>query len=343
MRIHHFVLLFCVFAVSAIVITDISISEKRMVTENIRKIDDALEKATVTATKCLGGYMGKNDPTVNREAATKAFFDSMAADFGTADNPVQKKMLEQYTPIIMVSDNEGFWIYYYDTRIINGYSEQVRYWSPKKYYTCRDVPEKTNSRGTGFIIKFTGIHSCLCCDIEGIAGTKGAVYKVYTDSLRDSSDGTEYILGDLHIDKKMNYDSILFDSQRFEEKRKNTIAEMMEQYLTYYCNRYNRYGALTGEKYVFTIPAADSSLYLRAADGASFWAFFQGYPIEGTDEVFNRFTLSDTQLISADIYMIDSGGYYHNEYCTKTYEITGVCGSKRECAENGAFPCECCR
>ena len=259
-----------------------------------------------------------------------------------ADIPGKKELLAQYVPVIAITDTDGFWIAYYDVIDKGSEKELVRRWTSKFYYFYLDNSVTKGKKATGFLYRFLGENSCICCDLNGIAGEKGRAYRIRCEDFF-RTEGDFYESTDFRLTKKKNYDALILHREEFEEKRHEIMAAKLEEALSYYCGHYNRIAEDYGIEYSFSIPSADEKMYLRAAEGVSFMALFQGYPIKGTDEVVNRFALSNTEIVEASLYVVDKEGVYHRENCENVSTITAYYNSRRECAENGAKPCECCK
>lgn len=347
MKMHHFALTFAIFIVALIMMVNLNIRQKMMAAEEVRKIDLAVEKATVAAADRLRGYrLNRNIEELNE--SVECFFDSLAADFGVADIPGKREEIMHYVPVIVITDTDGFRIAYWDVTEGEDGKEAVRRWTPKIYYTYSDNSAPTGRKATGFLYRFTGKGECLCCDINGIAGEKGKVYGIsgLTETVSEKATEQEedyYDFAELQISKRKNYDALILHPEEFELKRKEVMAAKLEEYMSYYCNSYNAVAKEFGIEYNFTIPTEDEEIYLRAADGVAFMAMFQGYPLSGDERYYNRFALSNTQVTEATVYAVDVDGKYHRTDCERKNTIVTYYNSRRECAENGAMPCECCR
>ncbi|MCR4993027.1 MAG: hypothetical protein K6A45_08290, partial [Lachnospiraceae bacterium] len=121
-------------------------------------------------------------------------------------------------------------------------------------------------------------------------------------------------------------------------------ATTLEENLAYYCNIHNYVAQQSGVLYSFSIPSFDAETYLRATNGTSFIAFFQGYPVPGTNEVFNRYSISSAEVELIQLFYIDTNLTYHRSPdCSHiSGEITDTSSSQRGCAEKGAFACDYC-
>lgn len=129
----------------------------------------------------------------------------------------------------------------------------------------------------------------------------------------------------------------------------NLNGSDLEDILQYYCTRHNSVAERAGLKYEFTLPPQEGGMYLRGCDGTGFYAVFQGYPVRGTEEVYNRFSFAGTGLGQVTDYYINLSGtgyaspmYFHRENCPYRSDESRVYNSRSECALAGAFECPEC-
>lgn len=322
-----------------IAISESGLSQKRKVNQEKARISQAIDDASIAAANKLKSI--NSNETFDKNEVVSVFFDSLAASLGLIDDISLRRNLELYVPMIIISENDGFSVFYKDIVEINGEKNQVGIWSEKIFYSCYDNDVLKGKRATNFVYKFLDNHTLVCCDTEGILGEKGHTFYVDIDNIRED-EGNIYI-DDFMISKEMNYDALIFHPDMYDEKRKSIINNLLNIYTSYYLNRFNSIAENIGVKYKAHIPDSDSGIYMRCTNGPSIIAFFQGYPIVGTKEVFNYFAVSQTQLVSADLFFVDENNLYHKEGCIRANEVISYYESKKECALSGAFPCNCCK
>ena len=63
----------------------------------------------------------------------------------------------------------------------------------------------------------------------------------------------------------------------------------------------------------------------------------------GTDEVFNRYSISSAEVEMIQLFYIDDNFLYHRtDKCTHASNIVDTSSSQRGCAEKGAYACDYC-
>lgn len=363
MRIHHFALIFVVFAISFVVILDMKVSEGDYMSREAGLTDTIFDRAVVAATdNLLDSEFGVTELT--KENAVRAFFDSLYASFGITDSPLSRENMALYVPVICVTEPDGFYIYYDDAVYgADGGVEFRRCWSEKKTYTYRESAAPAGYTATDFIFRFQGDGSVYVYDTQGIInGNRGFLQRVYIDEYGKESarylsemagggftgpaaDPDSYEYYDLLkcLNGSRNYYSLLAHGDDLLEKEAEIRAASLEDSLNYYCSAHNLVAQQQGVMYTFSIPPFDAETYLRSTQDTSFLAFFQGYPVPGTDEVFNRFSVSNAEVETAQVYYIDDTLTYHRDpECRLATEITDSSASQYGCASKGAYACDAC-
>lgn len=358
MKFYHYAIIFVIFAIAIVAMTDLKVSEKNYMAENTEVTNTIFDRAVVAATdRLLDTEEGASQ--LKREEATVAFFDSLYASFGITDMPLSRENMALYVPVICVTEPDGFYICFDD--IIYGEGgglETRRCWTEKKTFTHRESSAPAGYRATGFVIRFLGNGSCYVDDAQGIVhGKKDELFIIYLNDFLEECDEyaeaaghpgvampeLEYydIISTLYGPK--NYWSLLTHGDEFRDTEADVRAKTLEENLAYYCNAHNYVAQQNGVLYSFSIPSFDAETYLRATNGTSFIAFFQGYPVPGTDEVFNRFSISSAEVEMIQMFYIDADGIYHRSpECAHASEITDTSSSQYGCAQKGAFACDYC-
>ncbi|MBR4343481.1 MAG: hypothetical protein IKP88_12405 [Lachnospiraceae bacterium] len=147
MKIYHFTLLFAVFAVSVIVITDVKLSWERK-NEEVRIRMDAMIDEAVNAAAWEMRSSGTVFDSVVEERAIAAFYYSLYASLGIMDLPEKRKEIQKYIPEIMITLKEG----YYDYTYIDGSD----YEEPYKCYQRSELKQNDKETETSFAAYFIG-------------------------------------------------------------------------------------------------------------------------------------------------------------------------------------------
>lgn len=330
MKLYHFTLLFFIFFISTVILVEMRVSRQTYVmtdnevTENA--FDDAVDAATEKLISSSAGTVA-----VDKEGAVEAFFTSLSASFGIVDEPVARKNLELYVPVIAVTADDGFYIWY-DAEITdaNGHADTARVWTDRIAYSYDDGY---------FIYNFGKGTSATIYDYRKLLDTNPSFYNADAKEVMNFEKFDELIHA---IPSSEWANCLLTNEDLFVTIKDRVVAQTLEDYLNYYCNEHNRVAAMSGVTYRFTIPDVDGTMYVRAADNASFLAFFQGYPIAGTDKTYNQYCVSNAQVTDNDILTIDDTHHYHRNGCTHIGTVVASAYTERECAMQGAYACEYC-
>ena len=146
MRMYHFTIMFAVFAIGIIVITDVRLSEKyRLDTVRIRM--DALIDEAVNAAAWELRSSGTVFDSVTEERAISSFYYYLYAALGIMDLPEKRVEIQKYIPEIIITVPEGDYIYTY----IHGAADA----DPYKNYE-KSGPETGESGEVSFAACFTG-------------------------------------------------------------------------------------------------------------------------------------------------------------------------------------------
>jgi hypothetical protein len=154
-------------------------------------------------------------------------------------------------------------------------------------------------------------------------------------------------------DKDYNLQEVIETVDDLEIIRVETIQNTIEENLVTFMNVHNHIAQQYGVVYDFMLPAYDNSFYSRAIKEPTMLVLFQGYPIIGSDEVYNSAAFGGASLIKKDWYILsEKDGYYlyHNQDCEELLKYQEehpaneqiICSDKEECANFGAFPCSNC-
>lgn len=254
--------------------------------------------------------------SLNKNECMKQFFKSLYCNFGIVNDPAEQKKLMSYIPVIAVTDKDGFYISYMDRYIKDSSMLGTRVWSEKIPYSYTF---------NNLIYNFTFSNYLKVYEINTHAVIEG-----YYDDIKD-----HFTSEDIFQDKDM-----------FDQIRKATIIDCIQNKMKLYINNYNRIADNFGITYNFYLPAVNSSDWQRTIDSISLFVVFQGYPYGyGTEDVFNRYSYAGARVKKANMYFIteESGRkYYHRADCDKVSDFSTPYFSKKECAIQGAFPCEKC-
>lgn len=277
----------------------------------------ALDSSVDDGTMDLVEVDSKRNVVLNKEKAVEQFFVSLYANFGATDDDILQRKLREHIPIILITDQDGFYIYYMDTyEALEDVILEGR-WSEKYPY----IYEEDN-----FIYKFT-------------FGDSVTMYDKDTNELLT---GNYKELGQLYTG------SVMAKEDTFDAVRRTAIIHEIERWMNYYINRYNNIAYQFGITYQFWLPTIDKADWYRSIDDISMFVIFQNYPYyTGSLDTYNRYAFGGARISKSKMYYIkevNGLNYYHKENCYYI-DLNGqenAYFTKEECALEGAFPCPYC-
>lgn len=292
-------------------------------------VDDAA--ISLVETECTSGLM------VNRERAVNDFFLSMFAAMNILDNPEKQELIKNYVPVITVTTDEGYYLYYSDeykgsnskTYIDKRWTERMPY-----YYEDKD-----------FIYSFTLTDIITLYDKNGILD-KTKEQTIITLDYHDLINSENYLTF-----RTQRPNSFLLNDESFHLIRKGSIISCIEESMAYYCNRHNYIAQQFGITYDFAMPVVDNSEWTRSIDNPGIIVMFQGYPYGyGVNGTYNRFAVAGARIKKNTVYYLEQKDWYyiyHNVGCPELKKegiifLTDPYYTILDCVEKGAYACKVC-
>jgi hypothetical protein len=308
-------IVFSIFLLLIIVVQDTRVNALTAVNSKQRMYTNYLENAVDDGTLNLVELDStRKNLILKKENAVNQFFMSLYANFGVLGDSRAEENLSGYVPIILICDEDGFYIYYTDIYQNSDEKIYVKRWSEKYPYVYKM---------DNLVYHFT-------------LGSDGDL-KVYDMATGETKEGSTEEL------KLIYSDSILKDHDTFNEYRRNAIITAIQDKMNYYINQYNNIAYQKGITYNFWLPQIDKADWYRTIDDISMLVIFQGYPYKaGGTDTYNRYAFGGTRIRKTRTYYItEENGmkYYHKEGCSHVLGSTGVTYyTKEDCANEGAFP-----
>jgi hypothetical protein len=277
----------------------------------------ALDSSVDDGTMDLVELDSNRNIVLNKEKAVEQFFVSLYANFGVTGDGILQRKLREHVPIILITDQDGFYIYYMDTYKALGEEVLGGRWSEIHPYVYED---------NNFIYKFTFGDSVTMLD----------------------KDTNELITGNYKELGIAYSDSAMAKEETFDTVRRSAIIYEIEKWMNNYINRYNNISYQFGITYQFWLPTIDKADWYRTIDDISMFVIFQNYPYyTGSLDAYNRYAFGGARIAKSKMfYLKEVNGikYYHKEKCNYI-NINGQENAyitKKECALEGAFPCPYC-
>jgi len=297
---------------------------KNMITSAVTDATNAMKVVENEDGKIDYGYSGiiDNKVSVNAEIAVDTFFTSLYNNLGIKGNAGSEKSLKSYIPALAIIDYDG--IYIYSAEEID---EEIQYvLKPKKYFTYTYYIEKT----THEIKEYTGDVDISLANANLIYQVtftqddyvfiniyqikEGVVTKIdqnITDAfyLSDYANNT-WLVGDAATLYNLGGGITNAETQELiqqivpmlEEKRKEIIARICMEELSYAVNAHNYYARKVGIKYNFNFSIMSDADWYDTVDGIGMVAVIQGISLGNRYLNYNAYSVSD--LTSAKRYYL---------------------------------------
>ncbi len=299
---------------------DTEAQRKTLVTE--LRYDAALDTAVDDAARALlihanpqqdVQYESAKSVPVNKEEAMETFQRTLYMNFGIADDPIAQGMLDRYIPAVVVIDYDGFWVYSEEEiRNNSGETELRRVWGTKKPFAYRDA--QGNS----------------------LAFTLDDRVKAYVASIGSWHEG---LRSDIQASTPV---PLLQDTDRFEQVRRSTIVNAIQNELAYRINRYNQMTARIGVAYTFTLPTISQEEWNNSIDDVGIMAFMQGIPIG--HKTYNNYALGGSRLLKRTSIVGALKGnmkVYYRSSCSFPYPVEETFPNEKAATQKGYRPLSC--
>lgn len=324
MKITDFSIVFVMICIPVFIIIGYHVKDQR----NIHFVEMKYTAALRTAVQDAGSVLNVNEKQeweagygsskffkAEKDLALAAFYRTMYINLGIEDDTLSQEVLNNYVPAVVVIDYDG-----YDVYAIDEYTEPdgqtiVKHlWRPKKPYAYSDKE--------GNIIRFTLDNYTEAYDAEA-----GQWFRGMQRELKEST-----------------FIPLLQDSDLFEQKRRTTIVNDIENDLANVINRHNEFAARNGISYEFTLPVISQEEWNNSIDDIGIMAFIQGIPIG--DQRLNNYALGGGRLVKSP--MIHAGTdpttgirYYYRSGCMISLENVETYSSPKEAAAHGYYEKNC--
>ncbi len=335
MKMYHFILIFILIAIPYILISDIKTNDFKAVVKNKKQIDQNLDTAMDDGVTSLVQLIDKNI-IINKDEAVNSFFISLEASFGVLDDKENREKLGLYVPVVIVTMENGYYIFYSDEYKNSGRTYISKRWSERQAYSYED---------NDFIYGFTLGNVITIFDKNGLL-EQSQEKVVYQGDYRDLRSKPEYAAL-----RDVRPDSFLLSDEAFLAVRKNTILSCLEDSMAYYTSRHNRIAQQYGITYHFAFPSVKEWEWEGYLDNNSMFSVFQGYPYgDEAGETYNRFTSAASKISKDHVYYLEQKDWYkvyHKPVCTQIE--TGIIVIRDEpyfneesCVQEGAYACPLC-
>lgn len=316
MKLTNLVILF--FAIELIIITILDIRTNNLVAVSNRTIqyNKHLDSAIEDGIMNLVEVDSRRNLILNKDTAVNQFYESLFSNFGVIGNHQAENKLKGYIPVILITDLDGFYIYYNHPITVDGENILSQQWTEKIPYSYQEG---------NLIYNFT----------------LGTYVKLYNRVTNDIYEGEYKDLAPLFPG------TVLSNEEIYDNIRRNAIIDAIEKKMNYYINLHNNIAYQYGITYQFWLPQIDKTDWYRTIDDISMLVVFQGYPYTPVStDPYNRYALGGARITKSRVYNIteDKGiKYYHKADCIHGNTSSIIYYTREECALEGAYPCQECK
>lgn len=330
-------MLFAIIALTLFLIMDVKTKNFTAVAEEKESLDKSFNRAIDDAVAHLVETDGITNLKVNRERAVTDFFASMYAAMDTTDKPDKQELLKNYVPVITVTCDDGYYLYYSEEyKGSDNYTYFSKRWSEKLPYYYEDED---------FIYGFTLTNILSLYDKNGLldATKEKKLYILDYHELATSENYSHF--------RVQRPNSFLLNDESFYLTRKNSVITGIENSMAYYCNKHNLIAQQLGITYNFAMPIVDNSEWTRSIDDPCIIIMFQGYPFKnGIEDTYNRFAIAGARIKKSTVYYLEQKEWYylyHKNDCVE-FKKDGIFFLEEpyytvfDCAKKGAYACPIC-
>ena len=338
MKITRYAVIFVMITLISLLSLKFNVGKYSDVTHKKVEYNAILDSAIDSALESVVASADGNTVTIDKDACVSNFYKCLYSGFNAIDSNTTQAMLQLYTPILAIADEDGLYVNY--STEVSG--EITKVWSQKIPYADSYTAKDELGQSFTYIVNYTMTDS-LTITILGEQNLYSGNYEELVKAYKTTTSSAYRKI------KAIMNGNVLGAPGYFEAYRDATITAVIDDKLNYYVNNHNRIAELYGEQYTFRIPNSATSEISRAIQSPSFISFFQGYPYgRSTSEVYSNFEVSGARVTKNQGYYVrwvDGYLYYHRAYCKATVdnEINDWFSSKEECARIGALPCPYCK
>ncbi len=276
-------------------------------------VDDAASTLIINASQQQEAQYGSvKRIALNKEDAITTFFRTLDGGFGVSD-PVSQGALHRYIPAIVVIGYDGFYVYYEEEWTgSDGKTVMKQVWGAKKPYAYADA--------AGNSFSFTLDDQVLAYD---------AATRSWHEGLRQDI-------------RQLTTIPILQNAELFEQVRRSTIVQAIQDELAYHINRYNETVSRNGMSYTFTLPLISNEDWNNTVDDVGVLAFVQGIPMGA--QVYNSYALGGSRVMKRPTIVGAKKGtmkVYYRSSCGYTYPVEETFASEQAAARKGYMPLPC--
>lgn len=251
----------------------------------------------------------------NLDKALERFYKTMYINMNIENDKAAQEGFKIYCPLKLVVAYNGYFINTWEKS--DTQKNTVReVWKPEKFYTFED-------KNNNLIINFT---------LDNYVS-------VYDKTTRKWAEGDYKTLASQYT----NCD--IFKDKNFKTFKNKVIVDLIQKDLEYYTSVNNSIARQNHWAYDFKISYLDDDKEFNTISDVSFFTFFQGLPIQGTNDTYSTYSFGISRIVNKEKYVgnsINGIKYYHSTKCPLSGGSTVIFDTKTKAAAQGYYPCTKC-
>ncbi|AZK47387.1 hypothetical protein [Paenibacillus lentus] len=261
------------------------------------------------------GYGSVKYMRTDKDQALSAFIQTLSINFGIVDDYLSQGTMMAYIPAIVIIEYDGYSAYAVDLSAEGSNMSKFSHrWRPKKPYVYMD--EYGNS------IAFT-----LDDAITAYESSTGQWYRGKMDELQQETNIP-----------------LLQDARTFDQVRRFTIINSIQDDLAGYMNRHNEHAMRLGVNYTFTLPTLSQEDWLNTLNDVGVLVFLQGIPVGSS--YYNNYAFGGGRVVQnrpliGGVDDITGLKYQYREMCTQRYRGEQIFANRRDAAAKGYYEIVC--
>jgi hypothetical protein len=325
MKITDWAIIFIIFVVPFLWLNQLKVQDIREISALQIKYNSVLRAAVQDGVSALNinanqqyenGYSSLKFMNSDKELAISSLKRTLFSNFGVKDDPIGKRILMSYIPVIVVIEYDGYSTYAVND-LIDSEGEVIatHAFRPKKPYVYFD--DAGNS----------------------ISFTLDSHVTAYEALSQNWIQGFQHELSD-----RVNI-TLLKDNELFEQVRSSTIVRNIEEEIETIIYQHNEYATDIGVKYTFTLPVISKEDWNNTIQDVGMLIFLQGIPVG--NQYYNNFAFAGGRMLKATPIVggVDANSghkYYYRQSeplsdLTSLYTPNEIFTSRKEAVKQGYF------
>ena len=308
---------------------------KNLITSAVTDATNAMKKVENDDNKIDYGYSGivDNKVSINADVAVDTFFTSLYNNLGIAGNEGSELSFKSYIPALAIIDYDGIYIYSAEEDSEGNIDYVLK---PKKYFTYMYYIDKNdknrvkeytaesniNDVNAGLIyqVTFTQDDYVYLKIYQHISGTIKEYPADYLNAfyLEDNLNNGA-LIGDLSALQNLGGGILSEDFsgavnsvvEELKSKRKEVIAKICMQELSYAVNAHNYYAQKAGVRYNFNFGIISDADWYETVDGIGMIAVVQGISLGNRYLNYSAYGLTDL-TVAKKYYLSNALGQIRN-------------------------------